>query len=155
VSGIHASTGALLARQGLEREIRAALADEREVDVSAGFSWPMRFHDWVALGNVRATRDAATIGPRRQQQETLTIDVNIGAWRPGSGSAIAEAAWGRAFQLLALIEAHLLTGDNTTLGGAVLWCLPGDTDTTGDDYDDGYQVEIAATFVCSHRTRAT
>lgn len=155
MSGIHASTGALLARQALEREIRSALTDEPEVDVTAGFQWPMRYPDWVALGDVRATRDPKTIGPRRQQDETLTIDVNLGAWRPGTGTEVAEAAWERVFELLALVEAHLLAGNNTTLGGAVLWCLPGDTDTTGEEYDGGYQVEIAATFVCSHRTRAT
>lgn len=154
MSGIHTSSGAPGARLGLEAAIRAAFADEAGVDVYAGFQWPTQHDDWVALGDVQANRDARTVGPRRQTDETITIGVNFGAWRAGRGPEVAADAWARAYALLATVESYLLQGDHVTLGGAVLWCLPGDIDAGGEEYNDGYQVEIAATFICSHRVRA-
>ncbi|MGZ0067859.1 hypothetical protein [Microbacterium arborescens] len=154
MSGISASSGAPAARLGLESAIRAAFADEPEVDVYAGFQWPTEHDDWVALGDVQATRDPRNIGPRRQVDETITLEVNFGAWRAGRGNDVAAKAWARAYALLATVEAYLLQGDHPTLGGVVLWCLPGDANAAGDEFDNGYQVEIAATFICSHRVRA-
>ncbi|WP_292729618.1 hypothetical protein [Microbacterium sp. UBA837] len=154
MSGIAARTGVPAARAGLEAAIRAALTDEPEVDIYPGFQWPVNYPDWTALGQATSETDPKNIGPRRQMDETITIDVNVGAWRPGRGREVAQAAYDRVFSLLVKIQNYILDGDNITLGGAVLWCVPGGFDADGEEFEGGFQAEIAARFVCSHRMRA-
>lgn len=153
MSGIHTSTGAMLARAGLQAAIETALSGDGDVDVYAAFQWPVKNRDWVAMGSVGANADAKNVGPRSQRDETITLAVNIGSWRAGKGDAVALEAYERAFSLLTAISDHI-TNTDKTLGGAVQWCLPGDVDADGEEYEGGYQVEVAATFVCTHRVRA-
>ncbi|MCC2030617.1 hypothetical protein [Microbacterium allomyrinae] len=152
MSGVSPSTGVLAARIGLEAAIRAAL-DGEAVDIYAGFLGVPETTDWVALGEANADIDPANVSSRRQLDERITLAVNVGAWVAGNDDDTARAAWDRAFALLDLIQRYVRTGDNTTLGDAVLWCLPGSFDADGDAYSGGFQVEIAATFICSHRVR--
>lgn len=156
MSGIHSHTGVLLARQGLAAAIRAALADEERVDIYDGFHWPIRHNDSMQLTSATSNADPKTVGPRRAYDETITLGVTVTSWRAGSNTdpAVAVAAFDRAFELLAKVTDYVMDGDNTELGGAVQWCLPGAVDSDGEEYDDGFQVEIAAEFVCSHRVRA-
>tara|TARA_R100000365_G_C2746966_1_gene76508 strand:- start:4388 stop:4852 length:465 start_codon:yes stop_codon:yes gene_type:complete len=153
MSGIHTSTGGMLARDGLKTAIETALTADDAVDVYAAFQWPATQPDWVALGSVTVNADPKTIGPRMQRDETITLTVNIGSWRVGKGDAVALAAYERAFALLVAISDHI-TANDKTLGGAVQWCVPGDVDADGEEFEGGYQVEVAATFVCTHRVRA-
>lgn len=156
MSGIHDSTGGLAAREGLKAAIESAL-DGENVDIYDGFDGVAVSSDWVLVGPVRADLDAKEVSARRQMDETLTITVNFGVFVPGRAgdpSNRAGQAWARAFALLSTVQRWVSQGDRTTLGGAVLWCLPGGYEADGEEYDGGFQVEIAADFVCRHRIRA-
>lgn len=153
MSQITPTSAAWRARAGLLEAVRVALADE-QVDIESGWSGPSAHPDWVAMGDVKVDADPKTIGPRRSWDEQITLDINVGSWASGHGDAAVDAAYARADHLLSLISTHVTTGDNTTLGDVVAWCFPGSADWAGAEYDGGFQVEIAATFVCSHRVRA-
>ncbi len=156
MSGIHSTTGVLYARDGLKAAIDAALAGDAEgVDVYSGFTWPVTSPDSVHMTDARGDMDPSTIAtPRRSYTETITLGVNFLAWRAGEDDASVQAAYDRAFYLLQTVQDYVTNGDQTTLGGAVLWCLPGGISVDGEEYKTGFQVEIAATFICSHRVRA-
>lgn len=157
MSGISAASGALDARHGLKDAITAALAADDEVDQYFGFMWPVTKDAWVALTSTSGDVDPKTIGPRRSLDETITFHVSIGAWVAGHTDATAQAAFDRAFGLLNTIQEYIRTGDNITLGGTVLWCVPGSFDSDGiqDEDGTGYTAEIDATFVCAHRVRSS
>lgn len=143
------------ARAGLLAAVRAALADDPDVDIDAGWMGAPAEDDWVALGDVAVDTDPKTVGPRRSWDETITIDLNVGAWRPGStAETTVIPAYERADALLSKIATYVTTGDNTTLGGVVSWCLPGSAQWAGAEVAGGFQIEVAATFICSHRVRA-
>lgn len=156
MSGISQATAILTARDALEAATRVALADEHEVDIASGFRWPFIFDDFVALTSMTSDADPKVIGGRRQQEESLTFHMNIGSWRSGDDDDTEHRARARAFGLLAKIQEHIRTND-ITLGGTVLWCLPGpvasDGATDPRDAGVGRYIEIDATFVCSHRVR--
>ncbi|KQR91290.1 MAG: hypothetical protein J0I33_00110 [Microbacterium ginsengisoli] len=155
MSGIHAGTGVLLARDGLEAAIRAALADEAEVDIYAGWTWPIVHDDSVQLTAASGAADPKTVSARRSYDETITLGISITVWRAGHSEddGSAAEAYQRAFALLNKITAYVVEGDHTELGGAVMWCLPGAVDSDGTEYNSGFQVEVAAEFICAHRVR--
>jgi hypothetical protein len=154
MSGIHAHSGVVLARRGLFNAATTALFGEH-VDVVEGFRWPFVENDWFALTDVDSQIDTATIGPRAQLKERITISVSLGSWLPGNEPDTEVAVFDRAFALLMKVQEQVRL--ETTLGGAVLWCQPASAvsagATTNDDSGEGRLVEIAATFVCEHRIK--
>lgn len=156
MSGISSASGILAARKALLAAAKTALTGETDIDFYSGWQYPVTQPNWVATTDVHADMDTATIGPRRSQDETITLGVSIGAWVAGHTEDDIEAAFARAFEILGTIQTHIRV-DDITLDDTVLWCVPGTTDSDGaqDEDGSGYQVEIAATFVCMHRVRAT
>lgn len=154
MSGIHPTTGANLARDGLHAAIVTAVAED-QVDVYHGFESIAVNADWIAVGSARSEIDLKNIGPRVSLDETITIAVNFGAFVPGRAGIgdISQRAYARAFELLEKVQRHVRETD-LTLGGAVLWCVPAGLDADGAEYEGGFQVEIAADFICRHRVRA-
>jgi hypothetical protein len=151
--GISEHTAQATARAALVEACRTALKGE-DVDVGAGFRWPVVFQDWAFATDTDSKLDTATIGPRRSLDETITLSMSIGSWRPGGDEAAEIEAFERAFDLLARIQQHIRVHD-VTLGGTVLWCVPGDSQCAGataeGDSGLGRLTEIAADFVCRHR----
>lgn len=156
MSGISPASGILAARAALLTAARTALDGQTDIDFYSGWQWPVTQPNWVATTDVHADMDPANIGPRRAQDENITFGMSIGAWVPGHTETEIAAAFNRAFGILNTIQTHIRTTD-ITLADTVLWCVPGTTDSDGAQDEDGtgYQVEIATTFVCMHRVRAT
>lgn len=154
MSGISQASGILTARANLLAAARVALTAETDIDFYSGWQWPVTQPNWVALTDTSVDLDPRDIGPRRQQDETITFGMSLGAWVGGHTQAQIDAAFTRAFEILDTIQTHIRTQD-ITLGDSVLWCLPGSIDSDGsvDEDGSGYLVEIAATFVCMHRVR--
>ncbi|UUE19327.1 hypothetical protein [Microbacterium sp. J1-1] len=155
MSGISSASGILAARKALLTAAKTALTAETDIDFYSGWQWPVTQPNWVATTDTNSDMDPRNIGPRRSQDETITFGMSIGAWVPGHTEADIEAAFDRAFEILATIQTYIRMTD-ITLADTVLWCVPGTTDSDGavDEQGDGYQVEIATTFVCMHRVRA-
>lgn len=151
--GQHEFTAQQLARTALIDAVKVALENE-DVDIGRGFRWPIVSRDWVFATETDSDIDPAEIGPRRSQDERITLTLSIGAWRPGADQEAEDIAFNRAFELLARIQKHIREND-PQLGGTVLWCVPGssasDGATTEDEAGSGRLTEIAATFVCLHR----
>lgn len=151
--GQHETTGQALARAALVVAAKTALAGE-DVDIGRGFRWPITSRDWVFATETDSNIDPANIGPRRSLDERITLTLSIGSWRPGGDQDAEDAAFTRAFDLLGRVHQHIRTQD-PTLGGTVLWCVPGsshsDGGTTEDEAGIGRLIEIVATFVCAHR----
>lgn len=156
MSGISSASGILAARKALLAAAKTSLGGETDIDFYSGWQWPVTQPNWVATTDVHADMDPANIGPRRSQDEMITLGMSIGAWVPGHTETDIESAFDRAFEILDTIQTHVRTAD-ITLADTVLWCVPGTTDSDGaaDEDGSGYQVEIATTFVCQHRVRAT
>lgn len=156
MSGISQASGVRAARNALYEAIKTALADDHEVDVTSGFRYPEVHPDWVSLTKVSTEIDVANIGGRGQRDETIRLGVSIGVYRPGYTEAVDQEIFDRAFGLLETIQTYITTQD-ITLGGTVLWCLPGtfesDAVTTYEDSIRGRLIEIAAEFVAHHRVR--
>lgn len=152
-TGISETTAQATARAALIEAAKSAL-DGEAVDIGRGFRWPIINRDWVFATETDSDIDPATIGPRRTLDEQITLTVSIGSWRPGGNQAAEDAAFDRAFDLLGRIQNHVRKND-ITLGGTVLWCVPGSSTsagaTTEDESGDGRLTEIVATFVCQHR----
>ncbi|MDR0594528.1 MAG: hypothetical protein LBG60_15025 [Bifidobacteriaceae bacterium] len=152
-TGISRFTAQATARAALVKACKAALAGE-DVDVGAGFRWPIVSNDWCFAVDTDSDIDPATVGPRRALDETVTLSLSVGAWRPGGDEDAEVEAFERAFDILARVQDHIRTQD-ITLGGTVLWCLPGKSQsagaTTSEDAGMGRVTEIAADFVCRHR----
>ena len=155
MSGIHRFTAVHEARKALVEAARVALEDE-PIDIGLGFRWPLQEDDWFAVVDADSVIDPANLGTRRQVQEVITLDVSIGAWRSGYTEETEIEAADRAFDILRRVQEHVRLND-ITLGGTVLWCLPGGLQTAGatDERDShmGRLTEIAAQFVCEHRIR--
>lgn len=152
-TGISETTAQATARSALIEAAKVALKDE-DVDIGRGFRWPIVSRDWVFATETDSDIDTADIGPRRSLDERITLTLSIGSWRPGGDQEAEDLAFGRAFDLLGRIQKYVRTKD-ITLGGTVLWCVPGssasDGATTEDEAGQGRLTEIAATFVCTHR----
>lgn len=152
-TGISETTAQATARAALIEAAKIALTGE-DVDIGRGFRWPIVSRDWVFATETDSDIDLATIGPRRTLDERITLTLSIGAWRPGTDQQTEDIAFNRAFDLLGRIQQHVRKND-ITLGGTVLWCVPGSSTsagaTTEDDSGAGRITEIAATFVCEHR----
>ena len=155
VSGYGAGTGQAVARAALVAACRAALAGE-DVDIGHGFRWPILARDWVFATDTDSDIEQATMGPRRSMDETITLTLSVGSWRPGHDEQAELAAFNRAFDLLARIQAHIREND-PELGGTVLWCLPSGSSSAGatadSDTEQGRLTEISAQFVCRYRIR--
>ncbi|MEB0286162.1 hypothetical protein QN355_06315 [Cryobacterium sp. 10S3] len=153
MSGSSNTTAQHTAKVALFEACKVALAGE-DVDVSFGFRWPFVSNDWASLTDTDSEVDPKAIAPRRSQDETLTLSVSVGSWRAGDDAATELATSARAFDLLGKIQSHIREND-ITLGGTVLWCVPGRSSsagaTTDQDAEFGRLTEIAATFVCAHR----
>jgi hypothetical protein len=153
-TGISETTAQADARAALIAAATIALADESDVDIGRGFRWPIVSRDWVFATETESSIDTANIAPRRTLNEQVTLHLSIGSWRPGGDQEAEDAAFNQAFSLLGRIQEHVRTND-ITLGGTVLWCVPGSSSsagaTTSDESGDGRITEIAATFVCQHR----
>lgn len=156
MSGISPASGIITARHALFTAFQAALADDDDVDTYFSFQWPIEKTAWAALTSSSSDNDPKTIGPRRAVDETITFRASIGAWVPGHDDAAGMAAFDRAFGILNTIQQYIREHD-ITLGGTVLWCLPGSADNDGSEDEDGtgYVAEIDASFICTHRVRAT
>jgi hypothetical protein len=157
------STRALAAKTALHEAGKAAFAaaDETAVDVSFGFRWPIVNNDYVSfLGGEVTNRPMSGMGLRgpgfSQQDETITLDVELGAWRPGHLDDDDKAVQERVFHLYDVLVDHLLTND-PTLGGTVVSILPGtlkwDGTTTEDESGWGRIAVIAASFTAEARIR--
>ncbi|MEV7874523.1 hypothetical protein [Microbacterium sp. NPDC089188] len=158
MSGIGQSTGILAARNGLWAAIQAATA-HRGSDIDRYYATPetVASTKWVGLTDLDVDPDLTNIGARRQFDEAIRVGVNLGAWRAGHGEDDARETFAEAYEILAEIQDHI-TQNDITLGGAVLWCLPGRMSNAGVEVpgsDGGYVVEIVAEFVCAHRVRPT
>lgn len=154
--GMSDTTAQHEAKVALVAAARAALEDEEEVDIQFGFRWPFKHPDWFSVLETDSDVNPAVIGPRMTQDETITINVSVGAWLPGSDEETEVAASARAFELLAKVQRHIRQND-PTLGGTVMWCLLGpskaDGETSDTDSQQGRLAEIAAAFICKHRIR--
>lgn len=152
-TGISEMTAQSTARAALVAAAKVALEGE-DVDIGSGFRWPIASNDWVYATDTDSDIDPTTIGPRRTLTERITLSLSIGSWRPGGDQEAENAAHDRAFELLGSIQNHVRKND-ITLGGTVLWCLPGSSTSAGataeGDSGEGRLTEIAATFVCEHR----
>jgi len=155
MAGISDTTGQAPARAALVAACKVALAGE-DVDIGQGFRWPITSRDWVFATDTDSDIDTATMGPRRSMDETITLTVSIGSWRPGHDDEAELASFTRAFDMLARIQKHIREND-VELGGTVLWCLPGSSTSAGatadSDTEQGRLTEISAQFVCRHRIR--
>lgn len=154
-TGISEFTAQVEARAALIAAAEVALASDSEgVDIGRGFRWPLVERDWLFATETESVIDPKDIGPRRQLTEQITLHLTIGSWRPGDDQDAEDAAFNRAFGLLQTLQNYVRKID-ITLGGTVLWCIPGSSSsagaTTSDESGDGRITEIAATFVCSHR----
>lgn len=145
------------AKRALFEAAKVALADDvqqKKVSVLYGFKWPIATNDWVAFTDTESDIDTVDISPRRTLQERITLRVNVGVFRAGHTEAVEIAVAERAWDLLARIQDHVRTTD-ITLGGVVMWCLPGSSQSAGatdvKDATRGRYLEIAADFVCEHR----
>lgn len=151
--GISEATAQEEARSALIEAVKVAL-DGEQVDIGRGFRWPIVNYDWVFATETDSDIDTATIGPRRTLDEKITLTLSVGSWRPGGDQEAEDTAFARAFDLLKRIQLHIRKND-ITLGGTVLWCVPGSSTaagaTTENESGDGRLTEIIATFVCSHR----
>lgn len=151
--GISEATAQDTARSALVEAVKVALAGE-QVDIGRGFRWPIVNNDWAFATETESSIDPQSIGPRRQQDERITLTLSIGSWRPGSDQEAEDLAFNRAFDLLKRIQTHIRKND-ITLGGTVLWCVPGSSTAAGTTLEgetfDGRLTEIIATFVCQHR----
>lgn len=154
MTGISTASGILAARNGLWSAIEEATAGE-DLDRYYGMPGEVQSAAWVGIGGMSAEFDPRGVSQRRAGDETITFEVSIGKWVPGHRDTVAEDAFAGAFNLLSLIQRHI-TQDDITLGGAVLWCLPGAVRSDGIDNADGsgFVAEIVADFVCMHRVRA-
>lgn len=157
-SGISETTAQADAMSALLAAARLALATadpDQKVDIGYGFRWPIVNRDWFFGTDTSSDIEPKTIGPRRMLEETITLTVTVGTWKPHDPDA-AEATelttLDHAFELLGKVQQHIRTQD-ITLGGTVLWCLPGSSTSATSDGElaDGRVTEIIATFVCSHR----
>jgi len=155
-SGISDTTAQEQARAALIVAVEAALDGDTDLDIGRGFRWPIVNPDWVFATETESDIDPATLGPRRSQDERITLHLSIGAFEPGNDQDAEDAAFGRAFGRLARIQQYIREND-ITLGGTVLWCVPGPSNSAGatadSDAGQGRLIEIAASFVCSHRIR--
>lgn len=151
--GINGTTAQAAARAALIDAVKVALAGE-EVDIGRGFRWPIVSRDWCFATETSSDIDPAEVGSRRSLDETITLTLSIGSWRPGGDQESEDRAFNRAFDLLARIQRHVRQND-VTLGGTVLWCLPGSSSSDGATLEDesgaGRLTEIVATFVCRAR----
>lgn len=156
-TGISPYTAAHEAKIALTEACRTALAD-LPVDVNFGFQWPLKHDDWVASTVIDTDVSEITVGPRRNQQETITLHLSIGAFRHGQTEQAEIDASEAAFGYLQKIT-HQVVDVDPTLGGVVLWVLPSDLHTDGatseDDAGQGRLIEIDAAFKCAHRIRRT
>jgi hypothetical protein len=155
MSGISAASATIAARHALDATIRAALSGDDDVDITFGSaSWPVTQNAWVAQQGTTTDTEPGPLGPTRHQAERLTLFLEVGAWVAGSSDATATAAFDRAFGVLSTIQNHIRVND-ITLGGTVLWCVPGPSQSDGiaDEDASGYYAIIAASFVAAHRIR--
>ncbi|MEB0303818.1 hypothetical protein QN345_00495 [Cryobacterium sp. 10I1] len=156
MSGISSATAQAETTLALLAAFKTALADETDLDITLGFVFPPVGHAWVSIGDTVSDVDPKAIGPARQLSETITISVSVGAWNPERDEDEREAVFRRAFGILGTIQTHIRVND-ITLGGTVLWCVPGHSSSTGATPEDRAQfgefTEIAATFVAQHRIR--
>jgi hypothetical protein len=157
------SSRALAVKTALHAAGKAAYAaaDETAVDVSYGFRWPIVNNDYVSfLGGETEYRIVPEMGLRgpslSQQDATVHLDVEFGAWRPGHLDEDDQAVQERVFALYGILVDHLLTND-PTLGGLVVSILPEsekwDGATTGEETGWGRIAVIAARFVAPVRIR--
>lgn len=149
-TGMYPNIGAATAavKTALYQQIVAALAAETDVDVAFGFRWPAQHPDLVSVSGVRTDSGETTTSPQRRRQLTVSIDVNIVAFRVTDDEKVVHA---RAYGLLGQIDAHLR--EDPTLGGAALWCFSGDLASDGatseEESGTGRVCEIAATYEAS------
>ncbi|MCT2086779.1 hypothetical protein M3D75_11690 [Microbacterium enclense] len=156
MSGVSQASLFLAARRGLFDAIKAALADEKKVDIRFALDWPVGHNDWVGITDQSSVGEARILDrARRQQDDEIEIALSIGSWRPGHGDEVATKAVERAHELLDLIQTYVRNGNNVTLGGAVLWCLPAGVEMNvgNDEKNNGYVCELDATFTCKVRIR--
>lgn len=158
MSGISQATGILAARDGLWGVIQAATA-HRDYKIDRYYAAPeiVTSELWVGLTDVDVTPDLKNLYSRQQFNETIRLGVTCGAYVAGNGEEAARAAFEKAYEILAEIQTYIGQDDQTrTLGGAVMWCLPGAMSSQGVEVDanaGGYVVEIVADFECMHRVR--
>lgn len=158
MSGISQATGILAARDGLWDAIKAA-TDHRGYKIDRYYAAPevLQSQLWVGLTDVEVTPDLKNLRPRQQFDETIRLGVTCGAFVAGNGDEVAQEAFEQAYEVLAEIQTYIgQDGQKRTLGGAVMWCLPGAMSSAGVEIDvqgGGYVVEIVADFECMHRVR--
>ncbi|MCI1211010.1 MAG: hypothetical protein LKF93_04115 [Bifidobacterium tibiigranuli] len=155
-TGISAHTAAHEAKMALAEACRTALSG-LPVDVNFGFQWPLVHDDWVSATTIDTSVTDVTVGPRRNQEEIITLHLSVGAFRHGQDEQAEITASAAAFDYLQRISDYVTDAD-PTLGGTVLWIIPSDLHTDGattqDDAGQGRLIEIDASFKAMHRIRS-
>jgi hypothetical protein len=128
-------------------------ADNPRVYVTYGSPAFDPYPDVVSFGVSSAESDPATIGPRRQREESLTQEVIIYCFRAG-GQEQELVALERAYELLGELEGYVRVTD-TTLGGVVRECFltnhASDAATDQDVLAAGRMHVLTATFSAKNR----
>lgn len=151
-TGISETTAQAEAMLALVEAARVALADE-QIDIGFGFRTPETHRAWFYGVETNSDVEPAEVGPRRSLDERITLTVSLGTWAPFVNAETEAGTLTEAFRLLGLVQKHIRTTD-ITLGGTVLWCLPGSSESgTTSDEEAGVArlTEVRATFVCTHR----
>lgn len=156
MAGISSATAQATTSIALFEATKVALANESGVDISFGFRWPPVETSWVSVIDTDSDIEPKNIGPARQLDEQITVTLSVGSWNPERSDGQRLVTFRRAFEVLALIQTHIRVND-ITLGGAVQWCVPGRSSSTGptpeENTEFGEFTEISATFVAQHRIR--
>lgn len=155
-SGISGEPTAVLAKMALFEAARTALAADAKVDVFSGTPFPQVNPDYFAAFGGRSEMNPRDVGPRRQLDEEITLDVEIVGFSPLTGNEGETAAQTRAFGIYTAVVNHVRIND-VTLGGLVNWCLPNDLQWDGATLEgesgSGSVCVIQATFLAMHRIR--
>jgi hypothetical protein len=111
------------------------------------------YSDVASFGVTTSESQPATLGPRRQREETLTQEVILYCFRAG-GQEQELIAMTRAYAMFAELEEYVRVTD-TTLGGVVRECFltahGSDAATDQDVLSTGRMHVLTATFTAHNR----
>lgn len=145
-------------KQALFERIETLMAegeDTKDVLVCPGAPGTFLPDEIIAVTQMEAQFDFATLGTNRSREVTMTVDVVFSCLFQGDGSMELPAQT-RAMDLISRIEESVRLNDST-LGGVVRHCLLTSVQTDGvtpEEYlQAGRGVDVTATFTARHRVR--
>lgn len=125
-----------------------------EVQVSWGHPGNQYASELLAVMDIVAEQEPATLSPRRGRDEVLALGVVAVVTLQGSDDAAQEAAENRAVEMIAAIEEYVRITD-TTVDGSVQWCALTRLDIEGFTPDEeralGWRSQVIATFTAKAR----